>query len=166
VDNLFTLDIYVLAVFYFFMFHSKWLTPSGRKDWKTPKELYKELNKRFRFDFDPCPANPKFDGLSIEWMCSNYVNPPYGRELSKWLKKCYDECLKGKTVVVLIPSRTDTIWWHKYVMKASEIWFVKGRLKFDDKENGAPFPSAIIIFEGGSKGFPLIKSVNILAESI
>lgn len=90
------------------MFNKKLLISSGRIDWKTPKKLYQELNRIFEFDFDPCPANPKFDGLSIEWKNSNYVNPPYGTELSKWLKKCFEESKKGKLVVVLIPSRTDT----------------------------------------------------------
>lgn len=78
----------------------------------------------------------------------NYVNPPYGRELGKWITKGYEEWKKGKTVVFLIPSRTDTRAWHDYCMKASEIRFIKGRLKFDDQKNPAPFPSAIVIFRG------------------
>ena len=78
----------------------------------------------------------------------NYVNPPYGKELSKWIAKGYEEWQKGKTVVFLIPSRTDTIAWHKYCMNATEIRFIKGRLKFDDQKNSAPFPSAIVIFKG------------------
>lgn len=77
---------------------------------------------------------------------ANYVNPPYGREIGKWLAKGYSEAQRGKTVVFLIPSRTDTKWWHDYVMKADEIRFIKGRLKFDEHENSAPFPSAIVIF--------------------
>lgn len=89
----------------------------------------------------------KFDGLSIAWGKSNYVNPPYGREIGKWLAKGVMEWKKGKTVVFLIPSRTDTKWWHDYVMKADEIRFIKGRLKFSSHENSAPFPSAIVIFE-------------------
>lgn len=77
---------------------------------------------------------------------SNYVNPPYGNEIPKWIKKGYEESQKGKTVVFLIPSRTDTKWWHDYCMKADEIRFIKGRLKFDEHENSAPFPSALVIF--------------------
>lgn len=76
------------------------------------------------------------------------MNPPYGRELPKWIAKGYEEWKKGKTVVFLIPSRTDTKFWHNYCMKATEIRFIKGRLKFDDQENSAPFPSAIVIFKG------------------
>jgi site-specific DNA-methyltransferase (adenine-specific) len=119
---------------------------SLRLDWRTPKAFYEELDKEFHFDFDPCPVNPTFDGLSIEWKGSNFVNPPYGRELRKWVKKGYEESLKGKLVVMLIPSRTDTECWHSYVMKAKEIRFIKGRLKFDDQKNPAPFPSCVVVF--------------------
>ena len=123
---------------------------SERLDWRTPKAVYQVLDAEFRFDYDPCPANwdGKIDGLESEWGKSNYVNPPYGRELPKWIEKGYKEHLKGKTVVFLIPSRTDTVWWHRYCMKADEIRFIKGRLKFDDQANPAPFPSAIVIFKG------------------
>jgi site-specific DNA-methyltransferase (adenine-specific) len=119
---------------------------SQRLDWKTPKYLYEELNKEFNFDFDPCPPNPPFNGLEIEWGKRNFVNPPYGREIGKWIKKGFEEWLKGKLVVFLIPSRTDTIWWHDYVMKAKEVRFIRGRLKFNDQKNSAPFPSCIAIF--------------------
>ena len=119
---------------------------SQRLDWKTPKAVYQVLDAEFGFDFDPCPANPAFDGLAVEWGGASYCNPPYGREIPKWIKKGYGEHKKGKTVVFLIPSRTDTKWWHDYIMKADEIRFIKGRLKFDDSENSAPFPSAIVIF--------------------
>ena len=120
---------------------------SQRLDWKTPIALYNQLNEEFHFTFDPCPPNPEFDGLSIEWGEVNYCNPPYGRELPKWIRKGYEEWQKGKTVVFLIPSRTDTRWWHDYLMKADDIRFIKGRLKFDEHENSAPFPSAIVVFQ-------------------
>lgn len=125
----------------------KALFTSLRQDWKTPMKFYEELNKEFSFDFDPCPTNPTFDGLAIDWGKVNFMNPPYGREIGKWLKKAHEESLKGKEVVCLIPSRTDTIWWHDYCMKAKEIRFIKGRLKFDEHKNNAPFPSAIVIFK-------------------
>lgn len=121
---------------------------SLRLDWKTPKMVYQVLDSEFKFDFDPCPVNPGFDGLNIEWGQSNFVNPPYGREIPKWIKKGFEEYKKGKTVVFLIPSRTDTNWFHDYIMKADEIRFIRGRLKFDDNKNSAPFPSAIVIFRG------------------
>ena len=85
------------------------------------------------------------DGLKVEGGKSNFCNPPYS-DLKTWLKKGYEESLKGKTVVFLIPSRTDTIAWHDYVMKAKEIRFIKGRLKFGGSKNSAPFPSALVIF--------------------
>lgn len=119
---------------------------SLRPDWKTPKAVYQILDAEFSFDHDPCPPNYTVDGLTSEWGKSNYVNPPYN-QLKAWLKKGYEEWRKGKTVVFLIPSRTDTIAWHEYCMKATEIRFIKGRLKFDDSGNSAPFPSAIVVFK-------------------
>jgi len=119
---------------------------SERLDWRTPKAVYQVLDAEFSFDHDPCPTNPTKDGLASEWGKSNYVNPPYGREIPKWIEKGYKEHLKGKTVVFLVPSRTDTRWWHDYCMKADEIRFIKGRLRFDDQPNPAPFPSAIVVF--------------------
>jgi len=126
---------------------------SLRLDWKTPKAVYQVLDAEFRFNYDPCPfgadRDPYFkDGLSDkEWGGISFVNPPYGRELPKWIKKGFEEWKKGKTVVFLIPSRTDTRLWHDYCMQADEIRFIKGRLKFDDQKNSAPFPSAIVIFK-------------------
>ena len=76
------------------------------------------------------------------------MNPPCGREVGVWIEKAYKESLKGAIVVCLIPSRTDTKYWHDYCMKANEIRFIKGRLKFGDSKNSAPFPSAIVIFNG------------------
>lgn len=119
---------------------------SLRLNWKTPKATYDKLNEEFNFDFDPCPVNPKFDGLKISWGGCNFVNPPYGREIGKWIQKGFQEWQNGKTVVFLVASRTDTKWWHDYMMKATEIRFIKGRLKFDDGKNDASFPSAIVIF--------------------
>ena len=122
---------------------------SQRQNWKTPKKFYEELNKEFSFDFDPCYADGNVtwenNGLAIEWGQRNFVNPPYA-ECSEWCKKAYLEAQKGKTIVMLIPSRTDTKYWHDYCMKADEIRFIKGRLKFDEHKNSAPFPSALVIF--------------------
>lgn len=127
---------------------TKGMMSSLRLDWKTPKHIIKELEKEFGMLFDPCPNDPTFDGLRINWISPSFVNPPYGREIGEWCKKAYEESLKGVKVIMLIPSRTDTKWWHNYIMKADEIRFIKGRLKFDDQENPAPFPSAIIVFKG------------------
>jgi hypothetical protein len=112
--------------------------------WKTPQSVYDKLNEEFDFNDDPCPINGQ-GGLDREWGDRTFVNPPYS-ELKAWCKKAYEEYMKGKTVVMLIPSRTDTSAWHDYCMKSSEIRFIKGRLKFGESKNSAPFPSAIVIF--------------------
>lgn len=128
--------------------NNKLMFSSCNDNYSTPKDVYNMLNKEFIFDFDPCPLNdnPSFDGLNIEWGQSNFVNPPYSK-IKYWCKKCYEEHLKGKTVVMLIPSRTDTKYWHEYIMNATEIRFIKGRLKFGNSKNSAPFPSCIVIFK-------------------
>ena len=133
---------------------NKGLFLSQRLDWQTPDEVYEELDKEFHFDYDPCPREPTVHGLLIDWGKRNFVNPPYGRVIQNWLRKGYFEALKGKLVVFLIPSRTDTRWWHEYVMKADEIRFIKGRLKFKGAKWNAPFPSCIVVFLGK----PLEKS--------
>ena len=120
---------------------------SKRMTWKTPKWLYDELNEEFAFDFDPCPPNPTFDGLQIDWGTMNFVNPPYGRALPDWVNKAWWEFRRQKRSVLLIPSRTDTRYWHDVIFPfATEIRFMPGRLKFDDQKNSAPFPSAVIVF--------------------
>jgi site-specific DNA-methyltransferase (adenine-specific) len=120
-------------------------------DWATPEWLYLKLDSEFHFDFDPCPlhgADSGVDGLAVEWGQSTFCNPPYGRVIGNWTAKAKAEAAKGKTVVMLIPSRTDTKWWHDDIMQATEIRFVKGRLKFGGVKNPAPFPSAVIVFRG------------------
>ena len=127
--------------------------------WATPQSFYDKLNDEFRFNLDPCatPENAKCEkyftkevnGLTQNWGGYNvFCNPPYGRELSKWVKKAYEESLKpNTTVVMLIPARTDTKYFHEYIYhKAKEIRFLKGRLKFGDSKNSAPFPSMVVIF--------------------
>lgn len=123
------------------------LFTSASEHWATPKILYQQLNTEFNFNDDPCPLNSMTDGLAREWGSSTYCNPPYGRKIGIWIRKGYTESLKGKTVVMLLPSRTDTKWWHEYCMKADEIRFLKGRLHFNESVNGAPFPSVIIVFK-------------------
>jgi len=126
----------------------KGLMTSLSPHWATPKALYDELDKEFHFDFDPCPLHSEHDGLNSVWGKVNFINPPYGREIIKWVKKGYESScsVMGITCVMLLPSRTDTRWWHDYCMKADEIRFIKGRLKFGDSKNSAPFPSCVVIF--------------------
>ncbi len=130
---------------------------SKRSDWATPQDLFDKLNKQFNFDIDVCAdvSNAKCkkyysiedDALSQTWKGYCFMNPPYGREIPKWVEKAYESAKSGEaTVVCLLPSRTDTKWWHDHVMKADTIRFIKGRLKFDGHKNSAPFPSVIAIF--------------------
>ena len=126
--------------------NTKVLFSSITDHWKTPKIVFNQLNYEFNFDFDPCPYQADFDGLSVDWGRCSFVNPPYSN-ISAWCEKAYNEWKKGKTVVMLIPSRTDTEYWHKYIMRATEIRFLKGRLNFNGSKNSAPFPSSIVIFK-------------------
>lgn len=133
---------------------------SKTNEWATPQYLFDELDRDFNFTLDPCATedNAKCDkyftieddGLIQDW--SNdvvFMNPPYGRDIKHWVRKAYEESLKGSIVVCLIPSRTDTTYWHDYIFgKASDIRFLKGRIKFGDSKNSAPFPSAIVVYEG------------------
>ena len=121
-------------------------------DWGTPTAVYEGLNDEFDFDYDPCPLRDLnetlvSDGLMADWGERSFCNPPYSA-LPKWIAKGYQEWCKGKTVVFLIPSRTDTRWWHDYCMKATEIRFIKGRLKFGNATTSAPFPSCVVVFRG------------------
>ena len=132
---------------------------SKSNEWNTPEDLYNTLNNEFNFTLDPCTngENNKCDkfytekenGLTQDWSKDIvFMNPPYGREISQWIEKAYNESLKGSKVVCLIPSRTDTKYWHDFIFnKASEVRFIKGRLKFGDSKNSAPFPSAIVVYD-------------------
>src|SRR5712664_3129361 len=100
---------------------------SVRQDWRTLKDAYDELDAEFHFTMDPCPAGtPDFNGLKIPWSGVAFVNPPFGQELPKWIRKGWNEAKRGTTVVFLIPARTDTRWFHDYCAKG-EIRFIRGR---------------------------------------
>lgn len=121
---------------------------SGSDSYATPDDLYNALDKEFNFNFDPCPLNddPVIDGLSIEWGSSTFMNPPYSKPY-EWVKKAYQESLKGKTVVGLLRGDTSTKWFHDYVLPYAELRFIKGRIKFNGKP--APFPSIIAVWRIG-----------------
>lgn len=125
--------------------------------WETPQEFFDELDREFRFDLDVCalPENakcaryytPEQDGLSRPWDGVCWCNPPYGREIGKWVfTGLIASMLRGSTVVMLLPARTDTKWFHEWIYGKAEIRFVKGRLKFGGSKNAAPFPSMVVIF--------------------
>jgi hypothetical protein len=123
-----------------------YINKSKTDDWATPKSLYEYLDRHYHFDFDPCPLQSTFDGLSIEWGDRNFVNPPYSKNV-EFLKKGYQQYLKEKLSVFLIPSRTDTRYFHDYCMKGQEICFIKGRLHFGNEKFPAPFSSMLVIFD-------------------
>lgn len=132
---------------------------SKTSEWATPQALFDELNNEFQFTLDPCATkenhkcetyfDEEIDGLKQSW--GGYIvfcNPPYGRVLKDWVKKATDESKKSRTtIVMLIPARTDTSYFHDYIYGKAEIRFIRGRLKFGDSKNSAPFPSMIIIFK-------------------
>ena len=127
--------------------NTKVMFSSMSDEWRTPQSLFDKLDKEFNFDSDPCPdlKHPLKKGLHNGWLDRVFVNPPYSK-ISDWTLASLAHSEDGKIVVMLIPSRTDTKWWHDYVMKAKEIRFIKGRLKFSGHKNSAPFPSAIVVF--------------------
>ena len=127
-------------------------------EWETPWSLFYKLDAEFHFTIDVCATqqNAKClefytkedDGLKQEWKGVCWMNPPYGRELPKWIEKAYKECkFSNVTTVCLIPVRSDTKWWHQYVMKAHEVRLIEGRVKFGGKD-AAPFPSCLVVFHG------------------
>ena len=133
---------------------------SKTDEWATPIELFMELDAEFRFDLDPCANDEnhkcskyftkKQNGLMQNWEGHRvFCNPPYGKEIGKWVQKCYEEGHKENTLVVLlIPARTDTKYFHDYILHRAELRFIKGRLKFGNMQSSAPFPSLVAIFRG------------------
>ena len=128
---------------------------SESDEWATPQWFFDALDKEFGFTLDPCTDGKngkcaKFytahdAPLNRDWGTETvFMNPPYS-ECADWMRKAYGAAQEGATVVCLVPARTDTDWWHRYAMKG-EIRLIRGRLKFGNSENSAPFPSAVIVF--------------------
>ena len=132
---------------------------SATDEWATPQELFDELDSEFHFELDVCAneSNHKCDkyytkeqdGLLMPWVADGAIwcNPPYGREIGKWVNRSW-HASSNATVVMLLPARTDTRWFHDYIYKKPnvEVRFIKGRLKFGNSKNSAPFPSMIVVF--------------------
>jgi DNA N-6-adenine-methyltransferase (Dam). len=113
-------------------------------NWRTPENLYK---KYIEDDyFDPCPLNSNFDGLKIDWKEKNFVNPPYSK-IKLFVNKSIEEHKKGKEVILLIPARTDTLYFRKLIDYGVNVTFITGRLHFNNS-NSAPFPSCLIRLTG------------------
>ena len=132
---------------------------SKSNEWATPQYFFDKLNGMYGpFTLDAAASTDNYkvsnhftesdNALEKDWFGHTvFLNPPYGRGLKNWIRKGYEEGQKeNTTVVMLIPSRTDTVYWHDYVMKADAICFVRGRIKFGDQTDSAPFPSAVVVF--------------------
>jgi len=130
-----------------------------RPDWATPRDFFEQLNDEFNFNLDPCASHDnhkceryftiKEDGLAQSWNGRVYMNPPYGREIKKWVKKAFEEISINpncEIVVALLPARTDTSWFHDYIYHHAEIRFLRGRIRFEGADGPAPFPSMIVIW--------------------
>ena len=142
-------------------------------EWETPQDFFDNLNREFKFNLDVCatPENtkclkfisPDQDALSQEWHGICWMNPPYDKSIGLWLKKAYETSRKGYTVVCLIQGRSsDTKWWHYYVMRSSEIRYIKDRLHFGINKifNRANISSIIVVFRSFCQGPPKICSIN------
>ena len=140
---------------------------SNSDDWSTPQELFDQLSILYGpFDLDVCADknNAKCkrfytkqdNGLVQSWHKDGkiiWMNPPYGRNIGLWVRKAFIESLHDCKVVCLLPARTDTKWFHNYVMKAYDLIFYEGRIKFGGHNNSAPFPSMIVVFRDGTNLF-------------
>ena len=132
---------------------------SATDNWSTPQDFFDKLNDEFHFTLDVCADEnnhkcehyytKEIDGLSRPWVGTVWCNPPYGRKIGEWVRRGYISSHIGSaTVVMLLPARTDTRWFHDYIYNKpnTEIRFIKGRLKFGGCKNSAPFPSMVVIF--------------------
>ena len=139
---------------------------SNKDDWETPSLLFRKLNEKYSFDLDAAASDENHkvdnyftendDALKQRWGGNVFVNPPYGRNIRAWVEKAYQESVRdpNRKIVMLIPSRTDTSYWHDFIFPHADIEFIRGRLKFEvngQAGNPAPFPSAIVVF-GKQKG--------------
>ena len=135
-------------------------------EWRTPQHIYDALDREFRFDFDPCPLGGTVDGrapLFSDWSGKRcFANPPYGPQIPRFLARAHE----ADVAVFLIPCRTDTAWFADIVLRhATEIRFIRGRLRFGDATNSAPFASMIVIFESGRTGPPKVSEFQYKGES-
>lgn len=139
---------------------------SATDEWSTPPQFFRALDAEFHFTLDPCATDanhkaPKYytakeDGLAQSWAGETvFINPPYGREIAKWIRKAAEESeTTGTTCVMLLPARTDTAWFHDYILgKADIIRFIRGRLRYGGSNQNAPFPSMIVVFESAATKF-------------
>ena len=133
------------------------LYTSDSAEWATPQEFFDRLNDEFHFTLDVCATeeNAKVnnfftkeqDGLKQEWGTETvWCNPPYGKSIGTWCKRCFLHSIGGGIAVMLLPARTDTDWFHRWVYGKGEIRFVKGRIRFNGSKWNAPFPSIVVVY--------------------
>lgn len=139
---------------------SEALYSSRSEEWSTPQEVFDQLDREFHFTLDAAASkenakcsryfDKETDGLKQSWAGETvWCNPPYGRQIGYWMRKAVNESrAPGTTVVMLVPARTDTKWFHLCVYHRAELRFIRGRLKFGGAQNGAPFPSMLVIYRG------------------
>ena len=131
---------------------------SKSEEWATPQSFFDELDKEFQFTLDPCATSENAkckrfftkeqDGLKQSWNGETvFCNPPYGRAIKDWVKKAHEEFVKGATVVLLIPARTDTAYFHDFIYGKHEIRFIRGRMHFNESKKSAPFPSMVVVMK-------------------
>ena len=153
------------------------VTPGARDDWQTPAWLFGALDLEFRFTLDAAATEetamvrnsflgPEEDGLRCSWGgrgSTVWLNPPYGRAVGEWVAKARQESERGAVVVVLIFSRTDTAWWHEHAMRAAEVRFIRGRLRFLQdgvEKDRSTAPSCILVFAPWSQGPPSMRTME------
>lgn len=147
----------------------KTLFSSKEESWATPTSFFAELDKEFHFTLDPCASaenhkcekyfTKEQDGLKQDWKGYRvFCNPPYGRDIKRWVQKCHEESKHCPLIVMLVFARTDTQWFHDYVYGKAELRFIKGRLHFGDSKNAAPAPSMLVIYRKEEKQWQRIKS--------
>ena len=152
---------------------NKVLYSSKTCEWSTPQDLFDELDAEFHFELDTCATSEnakcarfytaRDDGLARPWdanVC--WCNPPYGRSVSAWVAKAAQSANEGRTVVMLLPARTDTKWFHEYIYgrKDVEIRFLKGRVKFGGVKYNAPFPCMVVVFKGRARQRLITNTAN------
>lgn len=143
---------------------TKVMFSSKTDDWATPQYFFDKLDEEFFFTLDPCADEQnnkclkyftkETDGLLQDWSGERvFCNPPYGRSISKWVEKCFSEVYAGNAqiAVMLLPARTDTRWFHDFIYNKAEVRFIKGRLRFGDGSQSAPFPSMVVVFRSARR---------------
>lgn len=136
--------------------NTKLMFSSGTDLWETPQTFFENVDRVYHFTLDVCALlenakcpdyyTPEDNGLEQPWTGVCWCNPPYGREIGSWVAKAAQAAQEGATVVMLLPARTDTAWFHTYIYGRASVQFLRGRLRFGQARHSAPFPSMLVVF--------------------